>query len=268
MTHPADPRTSPRVVDLRIPRGAVLKLLARDPRFFRDLLHAYYPGSMERMEIRAIRSEPSSLVGLDLEENEADALWEVETESGHLYYWAVMCRSDLETTNPWDVMCAVTLLMWQLCEHPPVEWGYRADRVPLVRGIYLYDGEQEWDYPLCTLDTFEGGDDPESAKYLPYFRYKVADLRNAEAPELRGNLAALLHKLHLCDTPDDLHETAQPLLEMLDPVKNNLLWRAFAACLSQSLLPPMGVKDTSGSDSLGQALNRLETERRDRAQGS
>lgn len=62
----------------------------------------------------------------------------------------------------------------------------------------------------------EGGDNPDLSKYLLDFHYRVADLRKAKAPELEGNLPVLLHRLHLCRTLDELHETARPVREMVD----------------------------------------------------
>ena len=258
MALPTEQTRPSKVVDLRIPRDSLLKLFVGQERFFRDLLAAYYPDIMEAIDIRALRSEPSSLVGLDVEKSEADAVWEIETECGHLFYMLVMCRSeDSEFVNPWELVCAVASLMVQLSEHPPTDWGYEPDRIPLVMGMFVYDGEQEWDIPLCTLDMFQETI-PSLAKYLPEFRYRVADLRNGKVPELEGNLAALLHRLHVCGSPAELHGAARPLRDLLDPDRDNLLWRAFAACIAQSLAPAMGIKDTSASDSLEGALDRLE----------
>lgn len=140
---PSEPTDPPKVVDLLVPRNSVLKLFVGQPRFFRDLLAAYYPDITKRIDIRAVRSQPSSLVGVDVEKSDANAAWEIETECGHLFCMLVMCRSEeVELVSPWDLVCAVTSLMGQFGEHPPVERGYKADSIPLVAGMFVHVGEQ------------------------------------------------------------------------------------------------------------------------------
>ena len=248
------------IAELRLPHDASFKLFVRHPTFIRHLLRAFPVSSVKEEDIVELRGVPSSFVGADLEQRRVDSVWVLEMRDGELVYLLVECQSHVDHTMHWRMFHATGILGLSLSRNPPRGRGYTAMRSPRIRGLVVYSGAQEWNVPLDTAEAV-GISDSGDQSGEPSCCYQLLDLRRVELPAEEGNVAVLLQRLQVCDSPDGLHTAAGPLRELAGREGDSRLATAFASWVSGVLLPAMGVEGAIQTDRLEEVLDMLAKER-------
>ena len=248
------------VAHMGLPHDPAFKPFVQHPTFIRHLLQVFPMRFLEEGRIAGLRSVRSGRVGAMLARRRADAVWEARMLNGELVYLIVECQSYVDPAMPGRMLQFGGMVVLDLIEAPSPVHGYGKRRYPRVVGLVVYSGKGAWSAPL---DAAEGMGVHEAAdrRAVPTFEYRVVDLRRMMLPGGRGNVAVLLQRMQLCDSPEELREAAQPLrrlgeVEGIEKVER--LARGYALWTTEVLLPVMGVDEVEVSGNLEEVLGLLE----------
>ena len=245
----ASPATAMPVIDMRVPREAAFKRFVLHPTFIRHLLGAYPLTGLDPALVERVEDAAANLVGPDLSQRLADAVWRLRLRGGRTAYLLLECQSQPDPAMPYRMLHAVATLALALSRDPPP--GYTAGRVPPIHNLTVYSGRAPWPPP-------EQGPGPG----MPPLACPVLELRRYPDPGGEGNVVLLLMRLQRCEDPESLRAAAEPLRAWArDPARAGLA-SAFATWITHVRLPELGVEDALRSDTLEEVLDMLETEPR------
>ena len=237
------------VIEMRVPRDAAFKRFVLNPTFIRHLLGAYRLPGLDPARVEQVEEAAANLVGPDLSQRLADAVWRLRLRDGQTAYLLVECQSQPDPAMPFRMLHAVATLALALSRDPPP--GYTAGRVPPIRNLTVYSGRVPWS-PAAE----------EPGPGLPRMACPVLELRRFPDPGGDGNVVLLLMRLQRCEDPETLRAAAEPLRAWAGDAARAGLASAFAAWITHVRLPELGVEDALRSDTLEEVLEMLETEPR------
>ena len=237
------------VIEMRVPRDAAFKRFVLNPTFIRHLLGAYRLPGLDPARVEHVEEAAANLVGPDLSQRLADAVWRLRLRDGQTAYLLVECQSQPDPAMPFRMLHAVATLALALSRDPPP--GYTAGRVPPIRNLTVYSGRVPWS-PAAE----------EPGPGLPRMACPVLELRRFPDPGGEGNVVLLLMRLQRCEDPETLRAAAEPLRAWAGDAARAGLASAFAAWITHVRLPELGVEDALRSDTLEEVLEMLETEPR------
>ena len=246
-------------IDYRVPRDAAFKHFVYNKTYLRHLLRAHPLAGIDEADVVAIDIANSNLVGPQLSQRLADAAWRLTMSDGSLVYLLIECQSDVDPTMPFRILHEVATLYLALSKEPPRESGYSPTAVPRVKHLTIYSGKRPWTVPREVGAAIEAGCAGAELD-IPRMECPVLDLRRCPDPGGDGNLAVLLGRLQRCENPEELRAAAQPLKKWSGNEEHTGLAGAFAAWISEVLIPDLGVTDAAKSDNLKEVLDMLEAE--------
>jgi len=246
-------------IDYGVPRDAAFKRFAHNRTYLRHLLRAHPLSGIDAADVVAIEDANSNFIGPRLTQRLADAVWRLTMSDGSLVYLLIECQSEVDSTMPFRILHEVASLYLALSKDPPGESGYSATAVPRVKHLTIYSGQRPWTVPgevgaAITVPSAEAELD------IPRMECPVLDLRRCPDPGGDENLAVLLARLQRCESPEQLRAAAQPLKQWSGSEEHAALAGAFAAWISEVLIPDLGVPDAAKSDNLKEVLEMMETE--------
>jgi len=247
------------VIEMRVPRDSSYKLFVLDPIFLRHLLQAHPLPGIDPDEVVAIEAASPNLVGPDLRQRLADAVWRLTLADGQIVYLLVECQDAVDPTMPFRMLHAVSTLYFALSNQPPKEFGYSASAVPRVKHLTIYSGKRRWT-PVGEVSAAITVRCAETEPDIPRMECPLLDLRRCRDPGGDENLAVLLARLQRCDSPEALRVAAAPLKGWSGNAAYAALAGAFAGWISKVLIPDLGVPDAMKSDNLDKVLDMLEDE--------
>ena len=212
-------------------------------------------GTVERLPgldpalVEQVEETAANLVGPDLSQRLADAVWRLRLSDGQTAYLLVECQSQPDPSMPYRMLHGVATLALALSRDPPP--GYTAGRVPPIRNLTVYSGQVPWP-PVAE------GPGPG----MPRMACPVLELRRFPDPGGEDNVVVLLMRLQRCEDPESLRAAEEPLRAWAGDAARAGLASAFAAWITHVRLPEMGVEDALKSDTLEEVLEMLETEPR------
>ncbi len=167
------------VIEMRVPRDAAFKRFVLHPTFIRHLLGAYPLPGLDPDRVERVEPASANLVGPDLSQRLADAVWCLRLRDGRRAYLVVECQSQPDPAMPYRMQHAVGTLALALSRDPPP--GYAAGRVPPIRSLTVYSGLAPWP---------EAEEGPEPG--MPPAACPVLELRRYQDPGGEGNVVVLL----------------------------------------------------------------------------
>ena len=246
-------------IDLRIPHDGSFKLFFYNETFIRHLLRAHPLLGIDESAVVAIDNLNSNLVGPQLKQRVADAVWRLTMSDGSLVYLLIECQSEVDSTMPFRILHEVASLYLALSKDPPREARYSPTCVPRIKHVTIYSGKRPWKVPMEVSAAIPVGC-AEGELDIPRMECPILDLRRCPDPGGDENLAVLLARLQRCESPDELRAAAQPLTKWSGNAEHAWLAGAFAAWISMVLIPGLGVTDATESDNLKEVLDMLEAE--------
>ncbi len=141
-----------------------------------------------------------------------------------------------------------------LGQNPPRESGYAASTVPRVKHLIIYSGKQPWT-AVGEVGQAIRARGLKEERDIPRMECPLLELWRCPDPGGEENLAVLLGRLQRCDNPETLRAAAEPLKNWPPSESQGALGRAFAAWISEVLIPNLGVPDAVKSYRLGAALS-------------
>ena len=130
------------VIDMRVPRDASFKRFVLHPTFIRHLLGAYPLTGLDPALVERVEDAAANLVGPDLSQRLADAVWRLRLRDGRTAYLLVECQSQPDPAMPYRMLHAVATLALALSRDPPP--GYTPGRVPPIHNLTVYSGRAPW----------------------------------------------------------------------------------------------------------------------------
>ena len=115
----ACPATAMPVIDMRVPRDAAFKRFVLHPTFIRHLLGAYPLTGLDPALVERVEDAAANLVGPDLSQRLADAVWRLRLRDGRTAYLLVECQSQPDPAMPYRMLHAVATLALALSRDPP-----------------------------------------------------------------------------------------------------------------------------------------------------
>ncbi len=124
------------VIEMRVPCDAPFKRFVLHPTFIRHLLGAYPLPGLDPDRVERVEPASANLVGPDLSQRLADAVWCLRLRDGRRAYLVVECQSQPDPAMPYRMQHAVGTLALALSRDPPPD--YAAGRVPPIRNLTVY----------------------------------------------------------------------------------------------------------------------------------
>jgi len=131
--------------------------------------------------------------------------------------------------------------------------------VPRVKHLIIYSGKRPWTAAGEVGQAIRVRS-LEEERDIPRMECPLLELWRCPDPGGEENLAVLLGRLQRCDSPAALRAAAEPLKKWPKTESQGALGRAFAAWVSEVLIPDLGVPDAAKSYDLKEVLDMLETE--------
>lgn len=247
------------IIELRVPRDPSFKRFVHNQTFIRHLLRAHPLDGLDESEIVAVDSARGNLVGPDMPQRLADAMWRLKLADGSIVYLLVECQAEIDPTMPFRMLHAVATMYLVLSNEPLREMGYSASAVPRVKHLTIYSGPRPWSAVGAVEQAITIWDD-DAERDIPRMACPVLDLRRFPDPGGEGNVAVLLGRLQRCESPEELLAAAQPLQKWSASAEYAALASAFAHWISDVRIPDLGVLDALKSDNLKEVLDMLEAE--------
>ena len=222
---------------MRLPRDAALKQFALNADFLWHLLRAYPLDGLDEAQIADIKPASANLIGPDLSQRLTDAAWQIGLRDGSLAWVLLECQAEPDPTMPFRALHSVATLGLKLSRDRPQ--GYSSTRLPPVHHLTLYTGRRVLTH-VCQL----------------------LNLRRLPDPGGNENLAVLLARMQRCEDPQARRRAAAPLGAWAADAAHAELASAFAAWITQVILPDLGIMDIRASDNLTEVLEMLEQEPR------
>ena len=231
------------IIEMRLPRDPAFKRFVPHPTFMWHLLGAFPLPGLDPALVEQVEDASANLVGPDLSQRLADAVWHLRLHDGQTVYLLVECQSRPDPSMPYRMPHAIATLALALSRDPPP--GYAVGRVPRIQIVTVYSGRTPW----------SPGEGPGPG--MPRMACPVLELRHFPDPGGEDNVVVLLMRLQRCEDPESLRAAVEPLREWIGDADKEGLASAFAAWITHVRLPELGV-----GDALEEVLEMLETEPR------
>lgn len=146
------------------------------------------PALVERLDWETLERQPADFIDANLRWRYSDLLFAVrpkDAEEPVLVYVLVEHQSAPHPLMPWRVLrYLVRVGDEHLKPHP------EASRVPMIVPIVVYHGKEKWTAPRTLRDVLDAPADVVDAasEHLPHLRFRLIDLRHADADALLDKL--------------------------------------------------------------------------------
>ena len=247
-------------IDQGLRRDSAFKLFVHHQTFIRHLLRAYPLLGIDEREVVAIDAGNANLVAPHGQgQRLADAVWRLTLADGEIVYLLIECQAEIDPSMPFRMLHAAAGMYLILSQNPPRESGYAAALVPRVKHLIIYSGKRPWTAAGEVGQAIRVRS-LEEERDIPRMECPLLELWRCPDPGGEENLAVLLGRLQRCDSPAALRAAAEPLKKWPKTESQGALGRAFAAWVSEVLIPDLGVPDAAKSYDLTEVLDMLETE--------
>ena len=169
------------VIEMRLPRDPAFKRFVLHPTFFRHLLATFFLPGLDPSVVEHVEDAADNLVGPDLAQRLADAVWRLRLRDGQTVHLLVECQSQPDPSMPFRMLHAVATLALALSRDPPP--GYAAGRGPRIQNLTVYSGRAQW----------SPAEQPEPG--MPRMECPVLELRRSPEPGGEDNVVVLLMRL-------------------------------------------------------------------------
>ncbi len=247
-------------IDQGLRCDSAFKLFVHHQTFIRHLLRAYPLLGIDEREVVAIDAGNANLVAPDGQgQRLADAVWRFTLADGEIVYLLVECQAEIDPSMPFRMLHAAARMYLILSQNPPRESGYAASTVPRVKHLIIYSGKRPWT-AVGEVGQAIRARSLKDERDIPRMECPLLELWRCPDPGGEENLAVLLGRLQRCESPEALRAAAAPLRKWPQRESQGALGRAFAAWISEVLIPDLGVPDAAKSYDLMEVLDMLETE--------
>ena len=175
------------VIEMRLPRDPAVKRFVLHPTFIRHLLATFSLPGLDPSVVEHVEDAAANLVGPDLSQRLADAVWRLRLRDGQTVYLLVACQSQPGPSMPFRMLHAVATLALALSREPPP--GYAAGRIPRIQNLTVYNGRPPW----------PPAEQPEPG--MQRMECPVLELRRSPEPGGEDNVVLLLMRLQRCEDP-------------------------------------------------------------------
>jgi hypothetical protein len=218
------------------PHDHAYKLLFSHAKMVEELLRGFvHEDWVAQVDFSTLEKCNASYVTDDLRERHSDVIWRVRLRDQWLYvYLLIEFQSEVDRLMSIRIMTYLGLLYQDLARTGEVAPG---QRFPPVLPIVLYNGRPRWTAPTSLADLIAPG--PGKLRdYLPQLRYLLIDEGACSAESLATrNLVASLFALERCQTPQQIKETLERLIDWWHEPEQTGLRRSFTIWIGRVLLP-------------------------------
>ena len=254
------PQLAITTIDQGLRRDSAFKLFVHHQTFIRHLLRAYPLLGIDEREVVAIDAGNANLVAPHGQgQRLADAVWRLTLADGEIAYLLIECQAEIDPSMPFRMLHAAAGMYLILSQNPPRGSGYAASLVPRVKHLIIYSGKRPWT-AAGEVEQAIRVRSLQEERDIPRMECPLLELWRCPDPGGEENLAVLLGRLQRCDSPAALRAAAEPLKRWPKSESQGALGRAFAAWVSEVLVPDLGVPDAVRSYDLQEVLDMLETE--------